>query len=92
MYLGFIVAFVEVLFTVLFWAVIARVLLSWFPIKQDNPIVILLKEVTDPLLGTVTRILGPYSHLGVIDITPIVTIVLLQLLRSLVVAALISAA
>ena len=89
--MDFLVAFVEVLFTVLFWAVIARVLLSWFPIKQDNQIVILLREVTDPLLGTVARILGPYSRLGMIDITPIVTIVLLQLLRSLIVTALVSA-
>ena len=83
---------VDVLFTVLFWAVIARVLLSWFPIKQDNQIVVLLYEVTDPLLGTVSRILGPYSRLGMIDITPIVTIVLLHLLKQLLLVALSSAA
>ncbi len=77
--------FVSVLFQILTFAVFARVLLSWFPMNPDNPIVVVLNEVTDPILRPLRRVVPP---LGMLDLTPIVALVLLQIVRQLLVSAL----
>jgi len=77
--------FVSVLFEILTFAVFARVLLSWFPMNPENPIVVILNEVTDPILRPLRRIVPP---LGMLDLTPIVALVLLQVIQNLLVNAL----
>ena len=81
----FLDSFIHVLFTVLTFAVFARVLLSWFPIRPDSPIVLILNEITDPILRPLRRIVPP---LGMLDITPIVALFLLQILEQLLRTAL----
>ncbi len=81
----FLVTFVGVLFQVLTFAVFARVLLSWFPMRPDNPIVVILTEITDPILKPLRRIVPP---LGMLDITPIVALFLLQIVGQMLVSAL----
>ena len=58
-------------------AIFIRVLLSWFPIDPHNPLVTALHEVTEPILQPLRRII---PRLGMIDITPLVAIILLQVL------------
>ncbi len=81
----FLVTFVGVLFQVLTFAVFARVLLSWFPMRPDNPIVVILTEITDPILKPLRRIVPP---LGMLDLTPIVALFLLQIVGQMLVSAL----
>jgi YggT family protein len=81
----FLANFVNVLFQILTFAIFARVLLSWFPISPENPIVVILNEITDPILRPLRRIVPP---LGMIDLTPIVALVLLQVIQNLLVSAL----
>ncbi len=80
--------FVDLLFTILTYAIIARALVSWFPVRQDNKLVVLLNEITEPVLVPLRRII---PKLGTIDLTPIVAIVLLQVLQNLIVMAISSA-
>ncbi len=80
----YLVSFVNVLFTVLTMAVFARVLLSWFPIRPDNPIVVLIYEITDPIIRPLRRIV---PSLGMLDLTPIVAMFLLQIVQNLLVQA-----
>jgi YggT family protein len=80
----FLYNFVYYLFTALTFAVFARVLLSWLPMSPDNPIVVILNEVTDPILRPLRRIVPP---LGMLDITPIVALFLLQILQRLLLQA-----
>jgi YggT family protein len=82
---SFLATFVEVLFRVLTYAIFARVLLSWFPIRPDNPLILILDEVTEPIMRPLRRIV---PRLGMLDITPIVAIVVLQLLQSVLIMAL----
>lgn len=78
---GFVAVFVNVLFQALTYAILARVLLSWFPIAPNNPLVTFLHEITEPILSPLRRVIPP---LGMIDITPIVALLLIQVLQAAV--------
>lgn len=76
-----VVTFVDLLFGILTLAIIARALISWVPIDRYHPIVQLLDQVTEPILAPIRRIVPP---LGMMDITPIVALILLQIVQALV--------
>jgi YggT family protein len=80
-----IVNFVVILFRILSYAIIIRALMSWFPVAPTNPIVRLLDDVTEPILAPLRRIV---PRLGMMDITPIVALVLLQVLGQVLVSGL----
>jgi len=72
----FLATFVNLLLQALSWAIIIRVLLSWFPnINQNNPLVQLLRSVTDPILEPARRFI---PSIGAIDISPIVVLLVLD--------------
>jgi YggT family protein len=75
---GFLCNFFNFLFTALVWAILIRVLLSWIPnLDPYNPLVRLLRQITDPILEPARRIIPP---LGGLDISPIVVLLLIQFL------------
>jgi len=63
------------------WAVIARSLLSWFPIDQSSPIYQLLFRVTEPLIEPIRRVM---PQTGMIDLSPLMAIFGLILMQYLV--------
>jgi YggT family protein len=81
----FIINFVSLLFNILTFAVFARVLMSWVPIPQNNRFVQILIEITEPILGPVRRVIPP---IGMLDISPIVALLLLQVLENILVSSL----
>ncbi len=80
------ITFVAYLFQFLSAAIFIRALLSWFPISRDNPLVVFLDRVTEPILAPLRRVIPPIG--GVMDITPIVAILLLQFLSQILFEAL----
>jgi YggT family protein len=60
--------------------IIIRAILSWFPINPTNPVVSVLNQVTEPILAPLRRII---PRLGMIDITPMVAIIILQVVSQL---------
>ncbi|MBI3914370.1 MAG: YggT family protein [Chloroflexi bacterium] len=79
----FLATFFDLLFNIFIFAIIGRALLSWFPIdRYNNPLVNLLDQVTEPILAPLRRFIPPLG--GMMDITPIVAIIILQVLQSLV--------
>ena len=66
-------------------AIFIRVLLSWFPIDPRNPLVTALYDVTEPILEPLRRFI---PRLGMIDITPLVAILLIQVIAKIVADAL----
>ena len=74
----FVLTFVSLLFQVLTFAIIARALISWFPLGPDHPIVRILHDVTEPILAPLRRVI---PMIGMIDITPLVAILLLQVVE-----------
>ena len=56
---------------------IAVVLISWFPVPQDNTVVRTLRMLTEPVLAPVRRLL---PDMGGIDFSPVVVLLGLQFL------------
>ena len=68
---------IEAFLYILIIAIVARALLSWFPLAPDNPLVQLVRQITDPLIEPVRRIM---PRTGMIDLSPMVVIILLWLM------------
>ena len=62
-----------------------RAILSWFPIDPHNPLVTFLYEVTEPILAPLRNVI---PRIGMIDITPLVAIILVQIIGQALVRAL----
>lgn len=69
---------IDVLFNLFSLAIVARTLLSWFNVNPYHPIVVFLDRVTEPILASIRRIIPP---IGMMDISPIVALILLQVIR-----------
>ena len=82
----FLVNFVNILFEVLSLAILVRVVLSWFRVDPYNRFVQILYQVTEPVLAPIRRIIPP---IGMIDITPIVALLVLQVVQRIVVTMLV---
>ncbi len=63
------------------YAILARALLSWVVRDPYNPIAQALDVITDPILRPLRQIV---PRLGMMDITPLVAIILLQVLARFV--------
>lgn len=59
-------------------AILIRAILSWFQPDPRNFFVQLIVKVTDPILRPLERVIPP---LGGFDITPIIAILLIQLVQ-----------
>ena len=66
-------------------AIVARVALSWltlaFPLRPGNPfypLAVIIQQVTEPILAPMRRFL----MIGMIDLSPLVAIVLLNFIQS----------
>ena len=66
-------------------AIFIRALLSWFPIDPRNPLVTILYEITEPILDPLRRVI---PRLGMMDITPLVAILLIQVIGNFAAGAL----
>jgi uncharacterized protein YggT (Ycf19 family) len=76
--------FVDVFFIVYTLAILIYILLSWFQLPYSGPLATaqrFLHDVCAPYLGLFRRFIPP---LGPLDISPIVAIVLLGVVRTLV--------
>ena len=72
--------FIEILCEVLTIAIFIRAIMSWFPTSPDNRFVIILYQVTDPIMDPLRKLIPLIG--GTIDITPIIAIVLLQVIAA----------
>jgi YggT family protein len=77
--LPFIERFVEILLQVLLMAIFVRVLLTWFPIDQSNPIIRVLFDVTEPVLAPFRRVI---PRIGMFDLSPIAAMVIINVILS----------
>lgn len=71
--------------------ILIRVLLSWVNVNPyrpvvDHPLVQVLYRITDPVLNPLRRIIPPIG--GMIDISPVVALIGLEIVRALVVGLL----
>ena len=77
-----VIQFIDLIFTLLTFAIIANAILSWLPMdRYNNPVVRVLDQITAPILEPLRRFIPP---VGMMDITPIVALIILQVLQALI--------
>ena len=69
---------IDTLFLCYTWMLIIRVISSWFPEYSDHPILRFIRFYTDPYLNFFRRFIPP---LGMLDLSPIVAFVALQIIE-----------
>ena len=77
---GSVAVLISEAFSLLFWVVIIRAILSWFS-QGKNPMELILMQLTEPLLRPIRRIVPP---IGGLDLSVLVLLVALQFLQILV--------
>lgn len=69
------------------FVIMVAVLISWVSPDPFNPVVRFLRAVTEPLFAWVRRHL-PFAMVGMLDLSPIVVLVIIQLLQMVLVQSL----
>lgn len=77
----------DILFTILYWFILVRALISWVNPDPLNPIVQFLNKTTEPILEPIKRRLPLNFRFG-IDISPIIVILLIMFLKSFLIKSL----
>ena len=77
--ISFLFYLIGLLCQVLTLAIIARAIMSWFSPSPTNRLAIILYQLTEPVLSPLRRVI---PRVGRIDFTPLVAIILLQLIAS----------
>lgn len=83
--MSFLRIFIPLLFNLYSFLILARVLLSWINISSYHPAATFIYEVTEPVLRPLRNIIPP---MGMLDISPIAALILLQILESLIMSML----
>jgi YggT family protein len=76
---------VDLVFNIMEYAILARVLLSWIPLP-NNLFTRLLYQITEPILGPVRSLLNKSAIGGnsMLDFSPIVAFILIGLVRNII--------
>ena len=75
---AYLVYFINILFSVLWVAILGRVIISWINLSPDNPIVVLLYGITEPILAPIRRVL---PSMGMIDLSPMVALIVMMIIQ-----------
>lgn len=82
-------ALANAILKIYFFSLIVMIILSWVAPQASHPGALLVMQLVEPIMAPVRRVIPP---LGMIDLSPIVVFIAINLLDGLVVGALIRAA
>ena len=77
----------NLLCNILYFLILARVLLSWIPMQPDNKIRQFFYVLTEPLLGPIRSLINK-SPLGggmMVDFSPVIVLFIIQILRNIII-------
>lgn len=91
--MSFIVSFILALIRVYYWLIIARILLSWIPLPENDIVRMVYRfiyDVTEPYLGLFRRLIPSLGKKGgmAFDFSPILAVMVLFIVENLVRSAL----
>jgi YggT family protein len=84
--MNILILFVSAIFQLLFWLVIIAVILSYF-MDPYHPIRRAVDSVVEPMLAPIRRVV---PHVGMLDFSPFILLLLIQLLRNIIIRILIA--
>ena len=76
----------DAILTLYIWLIFIRVVLGWVGSGRSEPLFRPVFVLTDPVLKPLSRLVPPIG--GVLDISPMIAILIIWMLRSLVAGAL----
>lgn len=82
------ISLVSWLLGIYIWVVIIRAVLSWVHPDPYNPVVRFITNLVDPVTYRISRIIP--TRVGMVDLSPLILIVIIQLIQSYVLPVLIS--
>ena len=85
-----IVYVVDTLLTIYSFVVIVACLISWVNPDPYNPIVRILRNLTEPVLWRIRKYL-PFTYVSGLDLSPVVLLLGIQLIRMIIVKSLMQA-
>lgn len=81
--LNIILTLIHLLINIYIWVIIATVLISWINLDSNNRIIIILRNLTEPLFSRIKNKI-PLVYMNV-DFTPLFVLIVLQVIDMLVV-------
>ncbi len=75
----------SMIFKILYFLLVIRIILSWFPVDPYNQVVTTLYQITDPLLALFRRL---PLQVGTIDFTPMLAFLAIAFLDHFIVGVL----
>jgi YggT family protein len=78
---AWILGFINYFCRILVFVIIIRAILSWFAVRRTNIFIILLDEVSEPILAPLRRVV---PRIGIFDISPLIAILVLYLIPRIV--------
>ena len=72
------------------WVIIAAALITWVSPDPRNPVVMFLRQVTEPVLAPVRRFLPPWKT-GGLDFSPLIVILAIQFVERVILPGLLRA-
>ena len=72
------------------WVIIAAALSTWVSPDPRNPVVMFLRQVTEPVLAPVRRLLPPWKT-GGLDFSPLIVILAIQFVERVILPGLLRA-
>ena len=81
----------NILFTIMYWLILIRAVVSWVNPDPYNPIVQFLYKTTEPILAPLRKLLPLQLSIGV-DIAPLIAFFLIIFLKGFLVSTLIDLA
>ena len=82
------ISLVSWLLCIYIWVVIIRAVLSWVHPDPYNPVVRFITNLVDPVTYRISRIIP--TRVGMVDLSPLILIVIIQLIQSYLLPVLIS--
>ncbi len=79
---GYIMPFLARLIDLYSLVVLIAVILSWVQLDRRNPLVTITRSLTEPVLAPIRNVLPP---MGGLDLSPMVLLIALQLLKGILV-------
>ena len=73
--MNLLVQFIDLLVTLLWVAILGRVIMSWVAPRGGDPLTRLLHQITEPILEPIRRIL---PQTGMFDLSPMIVLLLLS--------------
>ena len=81
------ISIINIAFEILTYIIFIRVILSWFSHNPYQPVIKLIYQISDTILNPIRSIVSP---IGGVDISPIIAIFMIQLIKNIILKSLFS--